>query len=608
MRAFSWMTGWLVWLAAGSALATPQPVDAPVTFTAKPGLVVPGGTVTLGGSTPLVTKQASEVTLTIAPPAADGGDGDGTPQTLTAPVDANGGYSLPFTATERMGEYRVTVTAPDGKGSTTGRFAVLLLNEEKAAEQVTGVLWQAYQPLFEGVEMALDEVEAILESLPASAEKAEARKRVSTLRLDYPGIRKGTAEGANQTGPYVEGAIKGGAGAALKAPLTELLDTAREMKTETTAQRERIRQRVAESRAATDQCVKLDHAIELLNLASMLMNVWDTPKKILINLLTDKGIPAAIDAAKIPNPDGADTKKFVVTQGQKALAAFGLGGAAGLSTMVNVSVKPGAATFFVGAVGDITNFALKLLYEKNCSRFEGPFTASIRSVFKHNGVMYWTYTMHLKGKLILTAPKGATVTAMKGRFEGVVDRYDVQENTVDAFATALKPYLVFRKLMLPTLAANAVTADEFGSYFNQLVPQSFYVPVDAVRKEGEVVLNVREGGQVGLTQRYNQVKLYLVFMSMMIPQLMEQSVPMESAEFVLSRGMRKDATFEIKNSGGTQTIARSFTRNVPLQGGDVVVDFAVDVKACSPKCVKGAIENTADRIKGALGGLVGGKP
>ena len=596
----------LLLAAAPLAHAQLESIDAPVSFAAAPSLVVPGSAVVLSGSTPLVTGQSGAVTLTITPPAQDGGDGDGTPITQQAPIDQSGNYSLSFSQTEAMGEYRVSVTAPDGKGSTTGKFAVMLLTEEKIGEQLTGTIYKAQQPIYKGADAAITAVWEIVRELPPSPEKEKLVKNLKAAEDEVKTLKEAVATGSVATGEWARTLSGLGAGGVIKAKLPPVIDALNEQSVETQVQEGRIRQRINESRAATDHCVKLDTAIELLNLASMLINIHDKPLQIVINLLSDKGIPAAIDSAKAPAVQGQpdkfeELKKFGLTQGFKAAAAFGQKGKE-VGSGFGASIKPGSVTFAVGLLGDAVNFGLKYHYQKQCSRFEGPFTGILTSTFRHNGVPYWKYKITMQGKLILSAPKGKTATAMKGRFEGIVTEYDVQQKAVDVFASALKPYLLHEFLITPPLVASVARpggaqVDEFGSYFNQLIPQSFYVPVEAVRKEDKIVLNVKEGGQIGLTPVFNQAKLYVVFMSGLIPDIQQQNMPMEGAEFLLSRAMKKDATFEIKTGGGTETIDKFFEREVSPEGSDVTVRFEVKVKACNPKCSKGSIEKATETIK-----------
>ncbi len=590
------------------AHAQPESIDAPVSFTATPTLVVPGGAVVLSGSTPLVTGKPGAVTLTITPPAQDGGDGDGTPVTQEAVVDQSGNYTLSYSKTEAMGEYRVTVTAPDGKGGTTGKFAVMLLSDEKIAEQLTGTIYQAQQPIYQGATAAINAVKEIVRQLPDSPEKTVTMKHIGLTEEEVEKLRAAMAIGSVAAGDWAKIMSQLGAGDALKARLPPVIEVLSEQSKETRAQEVRINQRIDESRKATDQCVKLDTAIELLNLASMLINIHDKPMQILINLLSDKGIPTAIDAAKAPAVNGQpdkfeELKKYGLTQASKAAAAFGQKGGE-VSSPIKFSIKPGSVTFAVGALGDAVNFGLKYHYQKQCARFEGPFSGSISSSFRHNGKEYWKYTMEVAGKLILSAPKGSKAAAMKGRFEGMVTSYEVEQNAVDAFASALKPYLVKEFLIVPPLLADVALGggqvEEFGSYFNQLIPHSFYVPVEAQRREDKIILNVKEGGQIGLSPAFNQARLYMVFMSMGIPDIRQQTMPMQGAEFLLSRGMRKDASFEIKSSGGTETIEKPFHREVTPEGSDVTVVFDVKVKACNPKCSKNSIEKGVETVKELL--------
>lgn len=588
----------LLCIAAPLASAQLEPIDAPITLSAAPAIAVPGATVVLSGATPFVTGKPGEVQLTITPPAADGGDGDGTPITVTAAVDKEGQYTLSFKDTAVMGEYRVLATAPDGKGSSNGKFGVLLMTGEQVAEQVTGTVYKGYQQVLSSSEQALDGVEEILVGLPDSSEKAQGIAKLAQLKTQLADRKKATAQASIQLGKFAEVVTTAGGAAALKAPLAQVLDSVGAMEAKAREHEAQVQRRIADSKGDVDICVRLDAAMELLNLTSMLINLYDAPVKIIINLFTDKAIPAGIDGAQSKTPgENLDNKKFVLAESQKGLAAFGLSGKDGLS-FPSKAMGPGSVSFFTGIAIDITNFVLKKIYESRCTRFEGPFTGSIKSRFLHESKPFWKYEMQVRGKLVLSAPKGATETQMRGRFEGQVVSYEVEQHLVKALAPQLEQFLVFSKVQLPFLGANALLFDESGSYFNQAIPSTFYVPTTAVRRGDKIIVNTPDGGQVGLLPKANRGMFYAVIMSGLIPELVMQPLPFESAEFLISRGMRKDAEFVISGSKGEQVIQRQFTRHESLDNGNITVDFAVDVKACDPKCTKSTLQKGSEAVKG----------
>ena len=569
-----------------AAQAQLEPIDAPVSFTATPAIALPGTAVLLKGSTPFVTGQPGEVSLQISPPAADGGDADGTPVTVTAALDKDGNYRLSYTDTQVMGEYRVLVTAPDGKGSTTGKFAVLLMTGEKVAEQVTGTVYQGYKETFVAAELALDGAVEILKSLPPSPEKDEALGKLEPLKSELEKIKKDAAGGAIALGEFAKAvADPGTAGKpvdeGLKATLGPVLEAAGEMKTQSRAEQVQINQRLADSRAASDQCAKLDTAVELLTLASNVINYTEIPKAVISKLLGYKP-PAKPGAA---TGVGSEVAGGAAYYAKKAGSGLGIELGKDIIGMQSGVTLKNPAAIWAGIVVDTTKFVVKHLYQKSCTRFEGPFSGKLTTIYRHEGQQYWKYSVKVQGRLILSAPKGATVTLMKGRFEGLVTEYAVEQDVVNVFAPKLKSQLIYQRLIVPPLLGNLASAESLGSFYNQLIPNSFYLPVVAKRESDKITLNITEGGMIGLPASYNRAQIFLVFMGGMIPELVHQLVPMESPEFLMTRVMRKDAVFEITTSGDQQTFKRSFDREVE-PGADTKVTFHADVKACAPKCSK----------------------
>lgn len=568
-----------------TAHAQLEPIDAPVSFSAAPAIALPGTPVLLKGRTPFVTGQPGEVSLQISPPASDGGDADGTPVTVTAPLDKDGNYSLSYTDTQVMGEYRVQVTAPDGKGSSTGKFAVLLMSGEKVAEQVTGTVYQGYKETFVAAELALDGAVEILKSLPPSPEKDEALGKLEPLKKELEKIKKDAAGGALALGEFVKAKTAPGPTGAPNTPVDEgfkqvlapVLEAAGEMKTQSRAQQVQINQRLADSRAASDQCAKLDTAVELLTLASNVINYTEIPKAVISKLLGYK--------PSVKTGLGNEAAGSAAFYAKKVGSGLGIELGKDIIGMQSGVALKNPAAIMAGVVVDTTKFVAKYLYRKSCTRFEGPFGGKLTTVLKHEGQQYWKYSVKVQGRVILSAPKGATVTLMKGRFEGLVTEYAVEQDVVNVFAPKLKSQVVYERLIVPPLLGNLGSAESLGSFYNQLIPNSFYLPVVAQREADKITLNITEGGMVGLPASYNKAQIFLVFMGGMIPELVHQLVPMQSPEFLMTRAMKKNAVFEIKTAGEQQSFARIFDREVEPDG-EVKVTFHADVKACAPKCAK----------------------
>jgi hypothetical protein len=69
---------------------------------------------------------------------------------------------------------------------------------------------------------------------------------------------------------------------------------------------------------------------------------------------------------------------------------------------------------------------------------------------------------------------------------------------------------------------------------------------------------------------------------------MMSSIPVQKAQFILSRGLRTTAVLPVVTSThgkpAVKTAAGSFDRKDVVSNGEVTVTWKLDVKACNPAC------------------------
>ena len=246
-----------------------------------------------------------------------------------------------------------------------------------------------------------------------------------------------------------------------------------------------------------------------------------------------------------------------------------------------------------GLMVDLANYVTKDLYTSMCTRYEGPFTGSLNIEFYKDASSrdpYWEYTVEIGGKLILSEPKafsGKPGSTMRGRFDGAAIGYKVWEDALK-INPKLRTQMAFHKLIAPP-SVIPLPPDEFGAVFNTAAhPLGFQVGVTAVRKGDQVIVNFDEAAIRDMNPKINRGLLIYVFMAAMIPAPVYQTLPMQDAHYILSRGMRKNAVLKLSTKGKEQHLTGNFVRKEDT--GDILLNWKVDVDICNPACSESSIQ------------------
>lgn len=560
------LIGWL--LLVGVAQAQVEDIQAPITATATPVLALPGTAVKLAGETPPAqpgAKVSLIVTLTSATQAAGGKKAE--PIKREAVVDANGGWSLTLEETAAIGRYSVEVTAPDGKGLAKTQFDIVgdQAYEDGAQEQI-----KAMQKSVDATLSALSErTQALIEGLPEGSEKQETSRRFEIIDRNLKEARATVV--TPLPGPLPP-----------ETPrkwriiiIAPVIESARAL----TVESDRVRIALEASRPAAEVCQRLDTLQEALNFTSSFANFMAKNSEVVINHLTDKVSPALIEL----NPKSNTGAKFIQAETVKVVVATMRRG----QNLVN-SV-PGLAL-------DLMNYVAKDYYGKVCTRFEGPFTGSLKIDFYTDSSkrdVYWSYTTKIGGMMSLSQPKsfdGKSGSVMLGRVDGSGMGYQVTEDTLK-LNPALRSRLIYYKSISPP-AEIPLPPMEMGALFNAIThPLGFQSTLRAERKEDEVIVNFDETALRDMSPNFNRTLVIHVFNGGLIPVLNYQMLPMQGGHYILSRGMRKDAVLHLTTEGKEQHLKNTFTRTE--ETSDISLRWDVEVDLCSPACAT----TTIGRVK-----------
>jgi hypothetical protein len=529
-----------------------KPGPTPIEVSVKPSPAIPGATVTISGES-VALQERRTVTIAIKPPS-------GAPLALTANLDAHETYSAKHKV-PGVGSYSVTVTAPDGKAKRTTSFSVVAPATSLARST------QAVQRLFAAMrDVAPAAREQVIASPPSPAQEELATK-LQTLQQQLQGapaqitkLRQGLT-GLNEfVAKYPEA----------MAELQPMYDALSEVTTEADVMERQLRDRVKSLRSDRTLCDDLDAVNEALGFLSLAMNVTLNPLRTLANILVDKTLPDRV-LSRIPQlqtPADKFAASSVIKQAYNAQQGF-------------TSFLDGQ----VGFVNDALQAATQKYFGAYCEKFEGPMRAQFHLEYFEGGRKWLAYDVKLDGVLYLRYEKGkssASGIPVSGEIEGNATGFSIWEDFL-----VINPWA--RKLTLARKAVPAIPAPyvaELGKMGRfAVMPNYFYIPLKGMLQGEKLALTFDAPRQDFAGKAKFRVMYVLLSPVLPIPQVALVQLPYQGADYILTRGTRREPVFTVQVDAANKVsrIKRTFTRDEE-RPGSLVARFKIDIDACNPSC------------------------
>jgi hypothetical protein len=569
--------------------------SAPITID-EPKRTLVGQPAHLSGSS---LPKIGKVTLKIVYPPQNHNDYTKS-WVLHTPVEENGRYKIDFTETKKAGNYTITALAPDKKASTQATLHVHRLqgfnrhmvqefiNKNEAlidsADKKISILKDqlAEIPQSPATVELNQKLEKISDTLSKGKSRVEALKKPLKRMEEFIGDHKDSEELTEVFEPVFE----------------TLGDIAQKLDNE----RERLEEefnRIADRKPT--KCDDIDKIVTGLEFVSGSMQtallLIDLPASVaekglsgsLMSVLKSQAIDLTSKTALDNNKNLPGAKRSIPT------AEIQLG-----KSFLDFSLKE-ANKFkvwdkkLVALVNSAVGYAAGKILGQFCVKYTGDFSALFTAQYYAYNRVWWSYSIKLSGKLNLRYEKGPSSGPVKvtGEFEGNADKILVHDDLMAA-TPYMKRYVVFHVTLPPVAsivpgaqAAGKAVANEFGKMGRYgFGPYAFLVPVHGIIDKKKMILEVDKavkdyGDNVKGTAWY-----ILVEPSLPIPYVMTTDLPMVKAQFILSRGLRGKAEFDVTMDKKRATIQKTFTRTVKADNGEYKVDWLVKVKACNPNCLK----------------------
>ena len=438
-----------------------KPTDGFITLTLSANTIFTGGSLRISGES-IMYKDYKQVEIKITGPI--------TTDNRNIFLNADGKYFIDWIASEKTGDYTVTVTGSDKKSKQSVGFTVAEI------EHIFDDVWP--EENIKHTKKALDNLEEKVDNVEAeisTKEKAILKQKMDELHSKTADVLN-LYKDLNKAGKEISKLAK--SGKKMSANLAGNLSDLNQNLNEQAVQMEKISGVTDHKPADNTICEYLVMVNEACAAFSTFTNVWSKSLgTILKNITIDKAVPKTVEVMnnnRLP-PD-------VEFMGKESSKIF----ATSLFDAESISSKMGKAGF----AGDLIQYASDVLLKTYCGIYKGNFTHNYTIEFRNNdGENWWTYGAEMSATFSLRYPKknAGDIIKMKGNLEGNATKFTffqdlAKENDFRAVSKG-KIVVVPIKTFTP-LSVSVATSERdilgFGAIARGLAtPAYFNLPVDA---------------------------------------------------------------------------------------------------------------------------------
>ncbi len=494
-------------------------------------------------------------------------------------VGNNGYYVIDFKETKKAGEYLITAWAPDGKKSVKTTLKVVNLGG------MSNQMMEKSIALVNAIAENMPLLEEKLALLPASPATEEAEKKLKKISSK---IEEGKSKMVQLKNDFkkVNDFIKKipNIVTVLEPMYEEMSESAQFLDTKRIELEEKFKLYASKKPTKCDDVDMIVSGLEFASGSMQLLLFEFTKSETMLDKTMELLSKTELNAHKNTLGDNKTIPDAEIQAGKGIVQAA-------IDSLDDRKAWIGSS---VGIINSAMGYIASKMLEVYCEKYTGDFTAELIADFYAYDKKWWGYTITLKGKLNLRYEKGTGSGSVRvsGEFEGNAEKFHVWDDFMSA-TPYMNRHVVFHMTTPPVTVPYAheaakVVANEFGKMGRYgFGPYAFLVPVhgiiDGKKMKLEVDSAVKDyGSNVKGTAWY-----VLVEPSMpLVPYVMTTELPMVKAGFILSRGLRGKATFDIGIDKKRSAIKKVFNRTVKAENGEHKIVWKVEVKACNPECLK----------------------
>lgn len=554
----------------------------PITVTVEPSLVVvyegaggkAGRKVTVNGRTLAMGPGGIE-------PVKIRFDSEDPPlhSETDAAVEKDGSYSNTEFAAIEPGEYTITATAPDGRGTASATLTVV--SAEGLGEKAAHTLMQAMK----NVDTAMDAVERKLQDQPDSPARRETGKRIASYRA--------ASKAFVEADPVAS--IHGFFGAIYTRDA--LLEKAGPGLQKIAGDSERLEQASKKIARMTQQLDGMDLACAQLAFVGEVAKTGAFILGLGAKILSEGG-----ELAKQAWSWNRDQAADIASNAAKKAG----GDAAGLATGYFVSNFEKLAKLQENLKGTLANlvvYATDKLFAAYCQQFAGPVDGVFHAEFTRNvngkPTVWWKQDYKLTGRAILQYPNNAKGKhlLLSGRIEGYAHSFKTWETGLKAFddkgimsgTIVAKVHYPPRDLvgaygarLMSQGIAGVTSPQPWGSGVGLTIPNSFLMGVRGELTDDKLSLLIGERIK-DFIARDDVVAVIVSPLNTLGPTVTWYPLPFVDAHSVIA-GAAADKPIDLKLTTTGKTMTATGTVDNSVNTKSAHGEYHLTFRLCNPGC------------------------
>jgi hypothetical protein len=527
-----------------------------------------------GTSVALDDKNAVEINIT-AP--------DKSTESLSGKLTSENTYAVVFKKTNMPGTYAVTAKSPDGKSTAKASFTVV---SALSMGETTTNLFSSLTRLSVKTGKAVHAAHEIIDAQADFPDRAKIDEDIAQIERtleQLPEQLAGLKDALDGFSKLIEQHPGAGNVPELAEVVKELSDALDEAET----MEEQLDDLYIRMSKGPSICDMIDAASEAFGFTELFFEMVSGPWIMRVNaLFASTQLPEDIYNAVSPDDNlGLAGKTAFIETVKNALGLV----TNAADTLEDYLTSP------TGLINTLAESLLTYAFGDMCEHFVGPVegTLSIDTTVD-NGKPFWGYKTYIKGRVVLRYEKNSSNPVnLTGEFDGTATKFEVYENLYVTGVKTVQPKIIARILVPPVSGGDVI--NWIGMKANKItamaIPYYFSVPVTGTYNiDDRVTIDVAKNGRVDFND-LNANAYYVIVPSAILPiPLVERfNIPIQTAQYILSRGLRSPATIKVKttkapNGSLLKTIEQTFTREEVVSDGEIKAKWNLKVKACNPEC------------------------
>lgn len=537
--------------------------DGYITLQLSANTVFAGGSIFISGESVLY-KNYNEVEITIS--------GPGTKDVKKIALNKEGKYEAEWNASDKTGDYTVTVKGSDKKSVQSAQFKVYDL--PNLANWCNGNI-EGINKAYEKLKKSAEEVNNNI----GSKDKIELEKNMELAKEKIDGLLK-LYKDLNIAGKEIAALAKTAKN--LSPNLSGNLSALNNHFSEERKKMEQIEEYSNHKPADNTICEYL----VMLNEACAAFSVYSNiecfaVKGIIKNIVLDKGVPLTTGSIN-KKANLGQLPDFGVKESSKIFATAAY-------DAESLRSKLGKA----GIVGDIIQFATDYLMKKYCGVFKGSLNHSYTIEFRNSsGQNWWTYGVETKAVLALRYPKekgNGNIIKMKGNIEGNGTKFsffeDLEKNDEFQEGSKGKIEVVPIKAYTPFSVSEATSEKDvmgFGAIARGLAtPAYFNIRVEAEYDVNENKIKIFLGDPIiDFSPAVSNQLVFLLIGGDLLPYVKRMTFPINKVFRTLGSVVRDHNEFDVtKDPKGNLSFSGKANKHLGSKASKIEHDLNYTISA-----------------------------